>query len=664
MNGTAAANGTTSHQEKSPPHKKSRISPSPTKNRTPKPTAEPAKKFTLPRMLSPTLPSSIEEHLAKKPQVAEAREESSKHKKSDSVLSAKSNIKDVSKATGPKNANRDIKSIPAATDRSTGPSKSSPGHAASSQTGKAKEHSIEHRDAKRDRSESSAAKPSGMTKVNGSGNPAGEYSRKEPAATGNANMSTRQERVGQKNRLLRLKIPKSKRTDVQRLLKMRPRPKKTQNDPGDKGVGIGALPSDSRETVTANKPEPPRSSEKRKREVDEKANHESSNKRLKTPNHLDLNQKPRTPIPPPFKSPALSHQGSSQKTQSNQNLTPRRDIKTAAMLRINSEEGEARTPSGMAKIGTPGAASNGTERGAGNTRDARSTSNVSSSTNISTTADALYRAWKNENGRLLDLGRTLKHDADVYYKSTDPVVKADRKKEYHAIATSVETVLTYMLGFTALDESDRIAKRVHPETSTWKSLLPYIGHVKNVTLGHTNLHGLVLQLEAICRAYIGTLDLERLVTEPIPFSVPANKPEDVPTPAAEKDKDAVDATTTASEGPTTDPVEAAIQKARQAFVDLRNSVISNSREASKLWLEGTFELPVEDLQRSFSKTWKASARAPEKGREKLAVGVYKGEYYLPLGSTSSPVEGVRAGYGVLGEWCTRENVDWKGKLGL
>ena len=483
-----------------------------------------------------------------------------------------------------------------------------------------------------------------------------------------------------KKLVVKLKIPKAVRKNVSRILQMQPRPKKQEQgiisqrsdreavkekhgdkiqpsapDRGrdqprqDQKARIDKsndLRANNRDEAKTKRPQgdqeqsSTKGSEKRQRLEDDKDDLEPPKKRQKPPNDLDLKHKPRTPIPPPFKSPALSQQGSAQKSQVS---TPMRDLKSVAMRRIESGEGDVKTPQGAVRGGTPNAP-NSAERV---NRDGRSSSNTSSNTNILNSKAEEITAWKLENKKYMELGRTLKHDALPFLNSRDQNSNGEPDSDAlkRGIAIAIETILCYMLAFTAMDEAQR-ANRKTSDAVGWRSLLPYMNFVMTRTPKFPLLHGLVHQLEAVCRDTIHTLELEKLERDPLPG--------DEPRPGAHgtEGEKAVDSTAKA-------------MQYKSDYTEFKTRLIENARTAQQMWLQGTAQLSISHCQRSFPETWAKRASVPmAKNREKLVARNYDGEFYLPLGGISSGIEAVRAGWSLLGEWCRQEKVKWEGKLGL
>ena len=225
----------------------------------------------------------------------------------------------------------------------------------------------------------------------------------------------------------------------------------------------------------------------------------------------------------------------------------------------------------------------------------------------------------------------------------------------YGAAIAFETVLSFFLAFTIGDEINRLS-RLPNDITAWRTLVPFVRYVERVTIIYRPLFGLTQQLEAVCRDTISLFDAERLerdanigglVDDQRPST--ANSSENHPSPMAlEKSK----------------PDPAASEKAKP---DPAVELAENLRQAQLKWQLGHTECSVRELQRSFPETWNKSAElpGPGKGKEKLSPKNYgNGTYYLPLGPSTSTIEGARVGWQMLGEWCKQNEVKWEGKLGL
>ncbi|KAL8718238.1 MAG: hypothetical protein Q9225_004596 [Loekoesia sp. 1 TL-2023] len=453
---------------------------------------------------------------------------------------------------------------------------------------------------------------------------------------------------GKSSRIVVFKIPKALRKNCQRILHMQPRPRKlpgqsqstpsfatqdrSQERPSSNGSTSHHVPpkkiddgdnsrrkgeADSKPKAVAAGSRTPKSSEKRRQADDDKDSNQPSSKRQKF-SGADLH-KPLTPVGSALKSPNLPQPSSTQKSQLS---TPKHDLKSAAMRRFGSTEGDVKTPLGSMRGNTP-TAPGSAERS--NNRDGRSSSNVSlASTSVSASKNDEGVFYKAEFTKYAEKARSLKRGADALAKLKDGQVNDDSVARRQGLAIAIETTLCYMLAFTLKDESDRI-KRLPGDRAAWVSLLPYFKFLKSLIRDDDSPHlqGFLYHLEAVCRETVLHHDLERLERDPM-----------------------------------------AIDEESTTF---RKSMAENGKLVIQAWASGTSLLTVDDFQREFPKTWDKRLRAPKSSREKeklLPKRYGEGDFYLPLSSTSSGIEAVRAGWSFLGEWCKKEGVKWEGKMGL
>lgn len=638
-----------------PPIKKQRISPPPPKSTsTGTAVKDTTQGLALPRLLSPTLPESIEEELSKVLATPSLRGGITGHKKNASTSTASDKQPSSQPKSSPGTAQ--VKSAKESTATAKKPQMKgkvpASSHVIKSEIPSTSSDTKVHQSAKKDREASSPvvrsvakALPEGA--VNGA--------RKEPMVVA---------KVKPPRLMVKLKIPRRLQKDVLRILRIQQRAKKPEAssvtvkaDRKDGKAHSEGWPSDpksekdkqkipikheeetvSKQAQSANKPTKPH--EKRKRVEEEIDAHGSHPKRQKLPASLDLSQKPSTPIPPPFKSPALSQHNSAQKPRGS---TPLRDIKSVASRNMEVTGADVKTPQGQIRNGTP-LAPNSVEKANRERRSASDTSSITRPASGGSTEEV--NAWRGEQRKLSELGRTLKHDADDIFKSKDKTIQNDPQVEKRGIATAIETVLCFLLAFTVADEASTLSNKMCDVTA-WQNLIQYINFVKSVTLSHTLLHGLILQLEAVVRNKIWALDMERSERQPVPSSL-----FDPPKAIAADD-------TAGQEAAAKD------REIGKDYFDFQKKMARNVHIAKKLWVEGAFELSVDDLQQSFPVSWKRKSRAPlVHSKEKLTVGSLGGDFYLPLSGISSGIEAARAGWSILGEWCQKENINWKGKLEL
>ncbi|EEH43256.1 uncharacterized protein PADG_08076 [Paracoccidioides brasiliensis Pb18] len=369
--------------------------------------------------------------------------------------------------------------------------------------------------------------------------------------------------------------------------------------------------------------------EKRPRQTEDDDSQCPAPKRRK-PAAISSTERPRTPVTATFKSPSIQQQSTTSKSQF---LTPNKDVRGHAMRRLGSGDGDARTPAGMDRAmntSTPGSA--------GKTITKHSPPISTDSQTCRARDSPEYRQWRDEFLKYISLGRELKHASQRY---TGP--QATDVDEKLGAAIAVESVLCFILAFILEDQAKALCQRVG-DSAGWRSIVAYWNAVKHITAPYPHLHGLCAFLGAVSHDAIHAFDLERLLN----FNIPSeNSP--VPTPN--------------SDGNTINSEDS--KKSQREFKELRTRLFDSHKEAKRLWLEGMCELSEEVLSRQYPTTWsKRSKNFLVRGREKLLPEEYSGEYFLPLGHATTPVEVVRFGLALLTEWTEREGVRWKGRLGL
>jgi hypothetical protein len=243
--------------------------------------------------------------------------------------------------------------------------------------------------------------------------------------------------------------------------------------------------------------------------------------------------------------------------------------------------------------------------------------------------------------RFSNLGRELKHASQREHQAAkEGATSADEKR---AVATSIEAILCFILAFVADDQSRALARQTG-ESSKWLSILAYWRVVKGNSRPYPALRSLCYMLGGVSYDAIHALDLERLAVSPIPGEHMA-----APTPGSDGD------TVVSDES----------RKTMKEFLDLKNRLPEFYKESHRLWLEGFRGLSEDIVASEFPSTWSRRSRDySERGRHQLKVGGYSGEFFLPLSRTSAPIEAVRFAWSILTEWCAKEGVDWKGRLGL
>ncbi|KAJ6171619.1 hypothetical protein N7470_000686 [Penicillium chermesinum] len=302
------------------------------------------------------------------------------------------------------------------------------------------------------------------------------------------------------------------------------------------------------------------------------------------------------------------------KSKSSTSLTP---VKASMARRNGLGEGEGSTPINPASKRT--------------STDSGARTSPSQSEGRSRNFDR--RAWRDEFQKFSNIGRELKHAA----------VRSSTTDEKLAAVTAIEAIMGFILAFVADDQSKTIARQVG-DSSSWQSIIAYWRVVMKNSTSYPILHSLCLLLGAVSYGAIHSLDLDRLAASPLP-----GEHTPVPTPG--------------SDGSTMPSDEN--KKSRREFLELKNRLPESFKESQKLWIEGTRGLSEDTLRREFPSTWSSrSHNHAERGRTVLKPGEYVGDYFLPLGGITPPIEVVRFGWSLLQEWCTQEKVDWKSRLGL
>lgn len=311
--------------------------------------------------------------------------------------------------------------------------------------------------------------------------------------------------------------------------------------------------------------------------------------------------------------------------------TPMKDSRGNS-LRGDSREADVKTPLSLAS--TKGVASS----------IEKTTKMPSSHADVPTSSrDDEWRAWREEFQKYTSLGREIKHSVDRLTRakaSSENVTVSDERLQ---AASGIESIMCFIVAFIADDRSKALARQVG-DSDKWRSIIAYWKVVRNNTKRYPHLWGLCSILGAVSHDAINFLDMERLAV----CSVPGEQ-SPVPTPGS--DENAFNSEKN--------------KPHKKEFLDLKNRLPENFRDANRLWLEGCRELPDDVLTTEYPETWaKRSRNFLERGTNKLKVGSYAGEYFLPFGRTTTPMEAVRFGVALLQEWCENEGLTFEPRLKL
>jgi hypothetical protein len=331
-------------------------------------------------------------------------------------------------------------------------------------------------------------------------------------------------------------------------------------------------------------------------------------------------EKPRTPVPQPQ---LASHSIAHDKTKA-VSITPAKDLKLPISRRNDPGETDGKIPSNPANKRhsvDPGSIMKASPTQAdGRTRNER-------------------QVWWDEWQKFASIGRELKHAAERHTSKAGALVTDEKL----AVVTAIEALLSFIMAFVANDQAKASSRQVG-DSSTWLSIVPYWRVVKKNSVPYPALNSLCLLLGAVSFTAIHTLDLERLAISPIP-----GEHTPVPTPGSDGNAALSDEN----------------RKSRKEFSELKARLPEFYKDSQRLWIEGTRGLSEDVLGREFPTIWSQRSRNySERGRSSLKAGDYAGGYFLPLGGTTPPIEVVRFGWSLLKEWCSKERVEWNGRLGL
>ncbi|KAJ5443643.1 uncharacterized protein N7458_007515 [Penicillium daleae] len=306
-------------------------------------------------------------------------------------------------------------------------------------------------------------------------------------------------------------------------------------------------------------------------------------------------------------------------------LTPVKDLKGYGNRRNDLADGEGKTPVNPA-----------TKRLSVDPGSKGSPSQPDRSRNHER-RDQERRAWQDDFKNHTKMGRDLKHAADRY--NNGPSITDEKL----AAVTAIEATMCFVLAFVA-DDQAKVLSRQGGDSSAWRSIIPYWRAVKKNTASFPVLHSLCQLLGAVSYDTIHALDLERLAVTPLP-----GEHTPVPTPGSDGN------TVLADEN----------KKSLKEFAELKSRLLEYYKESQKLWLDGSRGLSEDVLSRDFPTTWsRRSHHYAERGKASFKPGDYSGDYFLPLGAATPPIEVVRFGLSLLKEWCKQEGVEWQGRLGL
>lgn len=364
--------------------------------------------------------------------------------------------------------------------------------------------------------------------------------------------------------------------------------------------------------------EAPKAGDKRRRSPNRRDEPELPAKRHKAPGWVP--QSAHTPKQPSTSSPALSNLGSAQKPQL---LTPKADTKSAPMLRVESGEGSTTTPRSLALNGTP------TVADAGNRRN--------SVTSSGGRKPIIPQDVKRDATKYLNKATDLKHASDVFLKDIPNMSDSERKQ---GVMIGTESVLCYILAFTLFDEPQRQFGQ-HGNIDGWKSMLRLLDLINRESQPFQHLTGLLLQLEGIIRDYMVCYGFQRLDYNPLEQKI----------------------TETAATDPGKTKEECKAGAYHGSFHEFRRCF----ERSQNAWRSGLDLLKASDIESDYPITWAKRERRfilPVKSADAVVQGEYQRRFNLPMGSMTSGLQAVNFGMSFLEEWSKKNGVKWEPKLEL
>ncbi|KIW29417.1 uncharacterized protein PV07_05233 [Cladophialophora immunda] len=423
-----------------------------------------------------------------------------------------------------------------------------------------------------------------------------------------------------------LKYGKKNRKRVEALLKFASRPKKdllkneapepqTNSDMHARKETSRKDPPETQPAVEV-KPTPPTIDDV-KLEKKRKTEDNSPGPSLKKVKVVDAEARPVTPVPPAGKTSASAQ---SKSTFS----TPKKELKSTLMRRVESSEGvDAPTPTGdKLRVSTPQAVPKPSPR-----------------TRVSPTSsrEEERQQWTSINLKFFALGRSLKHEGSALLPPPD----SDTKPSQHAKAVLqvIEALLCFMINISAQSHA---RPNIDPG---WRSIILYHIFVFRASRKFPHLHGLVVQLGAVCRQLVHKYDMDRLARDPLPD----DHCNSAPTPGSDGN------TKTNEDG----------EKYKKRYVEFRDELIQNARELQTAWLDGSRQLSPDLLKREYPKTWSKRAKdSSVRLQEKLTPSRIPQDFYLPMDANTTAFEAARFGVSFLQEWAEKEKIDWKTRIDL
>ena len=401
--------------------------------------------------------------------------------------------------------------------------------------------------------------------------------------------------------IIALKYGKKNRKRVEALLKFAARPKKAIPQPS---TSESSITRETRPTVPPIK-------------VSREDSTDNAVKSKPTSDASSHARRPTTPVPI-VREPKNS---STPTPTANKTVhtTPKREIKSTAMRRVESMDGaDPSTPGGRIRSSTPLSVD----------RTSLPSKLSPGPTSAPQAGNEDRQAWFKLHQRHHELGRTIKHNATDDHEPGTP--------KYAVLL--VEALLSFMISNAA----QALSK---PSAQNWSQIKEYQTFVAGHTRKFPHLQGLVLQLGAVCRQQILKYDIERLARDPLPDEYTGS----APTPGSDGN------TKTIEDG----------ERYKQRYLDFRNDMVSNGRDLQVAWLDGFRRLPLELMKDEYPKTWAARRLDfQRRGTDKPALGDISKTFFLPMDAATAPFEAIGFGLAFLTEWANIHGVKWETRIDL
>lgn len=302
--------------------------------------------------------------------------------------------------------------------------------------------------------------------------------------------------------------------------------------------------------------------------------------------------------------------------------TPKKELKSMVMQRVASTDTtEAHTPQDAGRLSTPPAVSHPSQP-----KSSPAPTATPARSDEST-------AWTDLGARIFQLGRNLKKEGQKL------AGEGHGKERQQGTVLLIEALLCFMLNSAAL------AQARHNGDAQWSTILPYYSMVYRQSRQYKQLHGLVVQLGAVWRQHLHQEHIRRLSRETLPDDHIGS----VPTPGSDGSSKNVD-----------DYV-----KKQKSFLELRDELVSNSRDLRIAWLEGSKLLPIEVIERDYPSTWKKRIQdLSKRNPDRLNPRELPKDFPLPIDVTTNVFEATNFALMFLWEWTMIEQVNWKTRIEL